>query len=243
MPTVDPKSFSLTMVMPCRLTSQSATRLHAVGSGLYVEESPEFRLDYCRLWRSLFTYDLPVVERIVKKWGLGDAQLFASATLMRPWRPASNHSASAPTSTADLYEIQMAAKQGLKNHLQHTTVMPKELIFIGRSLNLVRSNNKALGSPVNRIAVMAQHAVASLGKHRAAQTNTINGLMRRAVEVCTFRLSLAVLSVSFWWSRFKQHVTGLFGGRSRGFEDIMDDNMVSLANDMGFVVDTSMFDG
>lgn len=43
--------------------------------------------------------------------------------------------------------------------MQDTTKFPDELIFIGRNMNLVRSLNKKLGSPVNRVNVMAKYAV------------------------------------------------------------------------------------
>ncbi|KAG0380374.1 hypothetical protein BGX24_008719 [Mortierella sp. AD032] len=42
-------------------------------------------------------------------------------------------------------------------------LLPKELIFIGRNMTIVRANNKTLSSPVNRINRMARWAVVGLG--------------------------------------------------------------------------------
>lgn len=40
---------------------------------------------------------------------------------------------------------------------------PKELMFVGRNMNLVRSLNKRIGSVINRINIMAKYAVIGLG--------------------------------------------------------------------------------
>lgn len=44
--------------------------------GLYITLRQSFREEYCTLWRSLFVIDVPKVEEIARKWGLGlDANL------------------------------------------------------------------------------------------------------------------------------------------------------------------------
>ena len=45
--------------------------------------------------------------------------------------------------------------------LSDTAKVPRELALIGRHLNLVRATNKHLGSPVNRVEVLARADVAT----------------------------------------------------------------------------------
>lgn len=77
------------------------------------------------------------------------------------------------TSVLDAYEIQMKLKTSLKDFLINSELLPKELIFIGRNMTIVRANNKTLGSPVNRINRMARWAVVGLGHDPTYWTSTI----------------------------------------------------------------------
>ena len=41
-----------------------------IDHGLYVDFKPDFREEYCNLWRAMFMFDIPSIERIAKKWGI-----------------------------------------------------------------------------------------------------------------------------------------------------------------------------
>jgi aarF domain-containing kinase len=43
--------------------------------------------------------------------------------------------------------------------MNDANALPKELIFVGRNMNIVRSLNKQFGSSINRINVMAEVSV------------------------------------------------------------------------------------
>lgn len=89
----------------------------------------------------------------------------ANATLLKPYNAnrSPNITPTTNTSVLDAYEIQMKLKTTLKDFLINSELLPKELIFIGRNMTIVRANNKTLGSPVNRINRMARWAVVGLG--------------------------------------------------------------------------------
>ncbi len=55
--------------------------------------------------------------------------------------------------------MQIKFKNESKKLLQETAKFPKELIFVGRNMNLVRSLNKKCGSEINRVNILAEHAV------------------------------------------------------------------------------------
>ncbi|KAF9121156.1 hypothetical protein BGX30_002757, partial [Mortierella sp. GBA39] len=69
--------------------------------------------------------------------------------------------------------IQMKLKTTLKDFLINSELLPKELIFIGRNMTIVRANNKTLGSPVNRINRMARWAVVGLGHDPSFWVSTV----------------------------------------------------------------------
>ena len=47
---------------------------------------PKFRREYALFWRSLMTFDNKTIARITKEeWGINAPDMFASATLMRPY--------------------------------------------------------------------------------------------------------------------------------------------------------------
>ena len=49
-------------------------------------------------------------------------------------------------------------KSKIRELMKHTMNFPKELLFIGRNMNLVRSLNKHYGGIGERIPIMAQSA-------------------------------------------------------------------------------------
>ncbi|KAG8807584.1 hypothetical protein FRC17_004397 [Serendipita sp. 399] len=59
-------------------------------------------------------------------------------------------------------EIQRKMKETVKRFLQNYELIPKELIFLGRSMRIIQANNQALGSPVDRISILARGACDNL---------------------------------------------------------------------------------
>ncbi|KAF9572746.1 hypothetical protein EC968_009474 [Mortierella alpina] len=143
--------------------------------GLYMRESEAFRKQYCLFWKSLFLLDKKTIAEICALWGVGDSQMLANATLLKPYNMNRSPSITPSTNTSvlDAYEIQMKLKTSLKDFLINSELLPKELIFIGRNMTIVRANNKTLGSPVNRINRMARWAVVGLGHDPTYWTSTI----------------------------------------------------------------------
>lgn len=140
-----------------------------IDHGLYVYMSDKFRHDYGRFWKALMTFDNKQISGIAESWGVKGAEMFASATLMRPYeggekkmqkellKVMNNKSASERS-----YEMQRKMKQGIRDMLQDEDKWPKELIFISRNMRIVQANNAFMGSPVNRIKIMGEWASRSL---------------------------------------------------------------------------------
>lgn len=140
-----------------------------IDHGLYVELSDKFRREYAQLWKSIFTVDTATLEKITHDWGMGKdaSELFASATLMRPWSNPKKRKPQDPNapkmSERERYHAQVnKQKEVIKNFLDKVELVPKELIFVGRSMRIIQANNQTLGSPVNRINILARHAADAL---------------------------------------------------------------------------------
>ncbi|EAR86296.1 ABC1 family protein (chaperonin), putative (macronuclear) [Tetrahymena thermophila SB210] len=178
--------------------------------GLCFQVSENFRLQYCSLWKSLFLQDSQALKDIVKQWGIQDDEQFASFQLMRPYNK--NKPLTDKISKEDVYNLQMKFKGDFKKMLGDTNKFPKDLLFINRNMNLVRSINKKLGSQVNRINLMAKYSVKGLHE----DTNTL----KKKFNLIWFETRLMFSSIFYklvqaWFKFFK----------GKGFEDILDEEM------------------
>lgn len=237
-----------------------------IDHGLYVHLSAEFRREYAELWRAIWEVDVPVLEKITTHWGMdpASADLFASATLMRPWSRGQKET-EMPDETSELSR-QRGMKDKLKSFLVNVELVPKELIFVSRSMRIVQANNQALGSPVNRLNVLARHAADALIQERTSTlwkvisppTNESQDLSARFREwatnrraYITFHMVLLLVDVAFQLSRFAHWFRWVFsylpftpnGPRTRGgFEDDLEAQMRELArNEFGVELDADSF--
>ncbi|KAJ3075977.1 hypothetical protein HDU98_006288 [Podochytrium sp. JEL0797] len=252
--------------------------------GLYTQCSPTFIKEYRSLWVSLFTHDMDRVESIVSKWGIRDVQLLAMGVLQRPWSKTSGLQTThvltevlttpgAPPPLDDGHlaqsqqlEMQQKMKQRFQQYLENTDIIPRELIFIGRNLNIVRSNNKLYGSVVNRINLTGLYAIKVVeAAKRAAfppipfHTRLLHSPIQTLTSLATrFRLlsTVAVFSLAFHFSRFWNFtrsalwtlrcvVLGVEVEREEkvGFEELMEEAVRrQVYEQTGVVLDKDAFD-
>ena len=127
-----------------RRLSNGHSELVLIDHGLYIDMKPEFRLKYALFWKSLMTFDNKTLKDIVSTWGINNAEVFASATLMRPYeggdRTVGNRLAglSKVEKRKRQYEMQQAMRKGIKEVLSDEDKWPRELIFVGRNFRIVR---------------------------------------------------------------------------------------------------------
>ncbi len=95
-----------------------------IDHGLYVYMSEKFRQEYSLFWKSLMTFDNKTIANITREWGIKAADLFASATLMRPYeggdRSFENRMLGefeGKTPAEKHYEMQKRMKQGIRDVL------------------------------------------------------------------------------------------------------------------------------
>eukprot|EP01134_Creolimax_fragrantissima_P003346 CFRG3346T1 len=194
--------------------------------GLYVDERKTFREEYCKLWKAIFLLNVDDMIDICQKWGVKDHELFASFQLMKPY--SSKHLASSKASMADVLKMQKRAKSRVKRLLEDTRLFPKELIFVGRSMNIIRANNKHMGSPVNRVNILIYWANKGSSRKHTKFTWCIHEFR--------FHLQMMIVEVFYYSAQMWAKINALFGKKVGTFEDILEKNMESQANDtVGFM--------
>ncbi|KAI0172734.1 ABC1-domain-containing protein [Hypoxylon sp. FL1284] len=228
-----------------RLPSGKA-ELVLIDHGLYVYMSPKFRHQYALFWKSLMTFDNETIAEITEQWGIKAPDLFASATLMRPYeggdRSTRGHivdmgseESRRKTQAQRHYEAQQRMKQGIREILADEDKWPQELIFIGRNMRIVQGNNQFLGSPINRVKIMGNWASRSLFQDtnlpwRERMTNAWRHLL--------FKTVLFATDVAFYTFKLRQWL-----GWGGGMEDEVEARMRDMAKDFGVELQHEVFDG
>lgn len=132
-----------------------------IDHGLYVYTTPKFRAQYSQLWQSMFLFDDKTIKTIMKAWGIGAEDLFASSVMLKPYSSEETiKKFNGGNTDRDLnaFEMQQKMKSRLKHFIVDTTHMPLELVFFGRTMGLLAGLNRMYGSPVNRVKIMAFEA-------------------------------------------------------------------------------------
>lgn len=232
-----------------------------IDHGLYISEPEKFRQEYCLFWKSLFLNDMETIRRISTEWGVGAPDLLASATLMRPYRPKRSKRAgttgdehkTVPISDEkktdaerkeEAYAAQLAIKEKIKSFLLDQEKIPQELMFIGRNMRIVQSNNQKLGSPVNRISITAKWASASLA---SSPNQSVTQRVRNSLSHFRFLLTVGLLDFGFWAFEVRRWVMSGFGlrkGMQPGFEDEIQRNLKIMAKqNFGIDINEQAFSG
>ncbi|KAG7109572.1 ABC1 family protein lscO like [Verticillium longisporum] len=170
------------------------------------------------------------------------ADIFASATLLRPYEGGDQRTRSGlmkglegATPAERHYEMQRRMKQGVREILGDGDKLPKELMFIGRNMRIVQGNNQHLGSPVNRIKMMGEWASRSMFEDkRLPLGQRFNNAWRHVL----FKMVMATTDVAFYFFKLRQWL-----GRGGGMEDEMEKRMKDIAQDMGIELQHEVFDG
>lgn len=213
-----------------------------IDHGLYVYMSEEFRREYSRFWKAMMTYDNKTLKEISTGWGINSVDLFASATLMRPYEGDKGElknkilaATDGKTASERSYEMQRRMKQGIRSMLADETKWPQELIFIGRNMRIVQANNQSMGSPVNRIKMMGNWASRSMYEDRSLP---LRERLRNAYRHLLFRGVLVLSDVAFYFFKLRAWL-----GIGRNMEDEVEARMKDVAKDFGVELQHDVFEG
>ncbi|XXH02882.1 regulator of ime2 [Hypoxylon texense] len=228
-----------------RLPSGKA-ELVLIDHGLYVYMSPKFRHQYALFWKSLMTFDNKMINEVTEQWGIKAPDLFASATLMRPYeggdRSTRGHIINLgseenkrKTQAQRHFEAQQRMKQGIREILADEDKWPQELIFIGRNMRIVQGNNQFMGSPINRVKIMGNWASRSLFQD---PNLPLRERMANAWRHLLFKTVLFATDVAFYTFKVRQWL-----GWGGGMEDEVEARMRDMAKDFGVELQHEVFEG
>ncbi|KAL4970146.1 ABC1 kinase family protein [Aspergillus stella-maris] len=217
------------------------SELVLIDHGLYIHMNPAFRHQYALFWKSLLTFDNDTIGSIVSDWGVNNADIFASATLLKPYRGGNMSTQqgierlSKSERAQRQYELQQASRKAVREILGDEDKWPRQLIFIGRNLRIVQGNNQFLGSPVNRIKITGLWASRALVESpELPLLEKVRNLGRHLL----FRAVLFSSDIFFYFTKVRQFLH--LGG---GMEDDLEAQMASVAKDMGVELNHSVFEG
>ncbi|KAK2789077.1 hypothetical protein FQN53_002631 [Emmonsiellopsis sp. PD_33] len=212
-----------------------------IDHGLYIHMQPKFRHEYAEFWKALLTFDNASLTSIVKGWGVNNTDIFASATLLRPYQGGDLSTSkgleglSKKEKAQRHYELQQAMRKAARDVLGDETKWPRELIFIGRNFRIVQANNQFLGSPVNRIKITGTWASRALVESPDLPlTQRVQNYGRHII----FKLVLLSSDIWFYMTKIKQLL-----GYGQGMEDEIEAHMQNMAKDMGVELNQNIFEG
>lgn len=217
------------------------SELVLIDHGLYIQMSPGFRQQYSLFWKSLMTFDNATLKEVVHEWGVTNPDIFASATLMKPYEGGDMSVSKRIQGISEAekkkrhYEMQMAMRKGIKEILGDEAKWPRELIFIGRNMRIVQGNNQFLGSPVNRIKITGNWASRALTENRDL---SLSDRWRFYGSHIVFKLVLFATDAFWWYSWLKQRF-----GRGKGMDDEVEEQMRKMMKDYGVEMNHSVFEG
>ncbi|KAF2839057.1 putative unusual protein kinase [Patellaria atrata CBS 101060] len=213
-----------------------------IDHGLYISMDPTFRRQYALFWKSLLTFDNKTIKEIVSSWGVNSPDIFASATLLRPYKGGDHtmeeglrRGLEGKDEQERAYEMQLKMRKMVREMLGDESKWPRELIFIGRNLRIVQGNNQFLGSPVNRIKITGTWASRALVE---AKELGFAERLRNLGSHLLFKTVLLGSDMVWWWARIRQAL-GLGGG----MEDEIEGQMRKMAKDFGVELQHGVFEG
>nr|OQO32706.1 hypothetical protein B0A51_00084 [Rachicladosporium sp. CCFEE 5018] len=212
-----------------------------IDHGLYISMDPKFRLEYALFWRSLMTFDNKTIAKVTQEWGINAPDIFASATLMRPYEGgdgktlAEIRAMSKKEQKVRQFEMQQKMRAGVRDILSNQDKFPQELIFIGRNLRIVQGNNQFLGSPVNRVKITGTWASRALAENREA---SLSQRWKEYGKHLLFRTVLISTDFVFYWAKIRQWL-----GVGKGMDDDIEESMRKMAEGMGVELQHGVFEG
>ena len=161
--------------------------------GLYTQVDTETRVAFGSFWKCLILRDERGIRDSCLALGIEDYQLFALLTTGKALR---NHlrqprNVSTDITKQDVQEIKKFLRANQDRIDQLTRSLPAATLLMFRNINIVRSINRSLGTPVNRFELMARSAASG------SETDSRGGI-RLLWHTAVFDLRLRLWSFKLW---------------------------------------------
>ena len=133
-------------------------KLVLLDHGLYQQLNEQFRIDYCRLWLALISGDQVAIQKASQAMGTGDqAELFACMVSGRSWESVNSGKMALQQRTLhEESQIQNTAAQVVPQMTGVLDRVPRQLLLVLKTNDLIRSIQTKLGYPSDLSAFMQQ---------------------------------------------------------------------------------------
>jgi len=181
--------------------------------GLYRKLDEEVRTNYCKLWKALVMGNARDVEIYGRKLGAGDFCKYLA--MMLTFRPSIGRlDQSVKIEKEDIKKLanevwESGAIEDISALLES---LPRDLLLVLRTNDLIMSINKELGFPVNRFLVMARAAIRGLvvseetSQHFMERLKYSYGIFAFNLRVSFFALVIRMYSAYRRWFPAKAEI-------------------------------------
>ena len=200
-----------------RINNKGKQELVLLDHGIYTTLPEKFKLQYGKLWKDLFLLNTKGIEEIALDWGIASPDIFATLVQLRPVKmDTSNLDEKDTRDISDLF----------KDFIGDRLKFPKELTFVTRTMRMIQSLNRDYGSPVNRINLLTNEAIAAISTEK-------NLTWSDYWDVARIKLSMVFSGLIFKMIRFRQWVSGSTNEKNQGLEDYIEMYMENTAKSLG----------
>eukprot|EP00761_Pharyngomonas_kirbyi_P001565 gb/GECH01001569.1/.p1 GENE.gb/GECH01001569.1/~~gb/GECH01001569.1/.p1 ORF type:complete len:767 (+),score=166.01 gb/GECH01001569.1/:1-2301(+) len=174
--------------------------------GLYRNLTPEFRLDYCNLWRSLMYMDDDSVVHYADRMNAKDAyQLFMSLVTSRKWNPPPPpelDSSGAAVHAQSEDEIQSSTQYNIVGVLDVLSRVPRQMLLLFKCNDLLRNVQHHLGVPINYFGIMAHYGIIGRNIDNYNKKPSIMTVLQGQWDLVLLSLKLNFYTGVLWALRF-----------------------------------------
>ena len=171
----------------------SNTQVVLLDHGLYTEVADDTRVAFAKFWKQLILKDEAGIRDSCHELGIKQYQLFS---MMMTGKALKNHLTQSRNTFTDVTkndveEIRkfISANQNKIDEL--TKSLPPATYLMFRNINIVRSINRDLGTPVNRFELMSRSAAAACATHS-------NGTLQLLWHTAVFDFKLRWFVFRMW---------------------------------------------
>eukprot|EP00698_Gefionella_okellyi_P008405 TRINITY_DN2085_c0_g1_i1.p1 TRINITY_DN2085_c0_g1~~TRINITY_DN2085_c0_g1_i1.p1 ORF type:complete len:412 (-),score=30.70 TRINITY_DN2085_c0_g1_i1:72-1307(-) len=192
-----------------RRNSAGQTQIVLLDHGLYRDLDRDFRINYAHLWRSLILRDFEGIKIFSKRLGVDKYKLFSTMLTARSWEN-SSVAFDTPRTAEELRRLKAGAAMQFKNINEVLSSVPRPLLLLFKTNDLLRSINNALGTAINPNIVMVEYVMRALREESLVQFPGLRGRWRAWKAEWHIWLLLSVYTIVLRLGRVAQVVGAIF---------------------------------
>eukprot|EP00002_Diphylleia_rotans_P000735 TRINITY_DN10385_c0_g1_i1.p1 TRINITY_DN10385_c0_g1~~TRINITY_DN10385_c0_g1_i1.p1 ORF type:complete len:494 (+),score=106.80 TRINITY_DN10385_c0_g1_i1:228-1709(+) len=159
-------------VLVRRLDGTDEPQIVLLDHGLYTTLREDFRVNYCHLWKAIIDMD----ESALMKYatligGAGTYKMIATILTARPYQSLQGKWEASDISAEEKALLQKHAQEQMEAISQLLGTIPREMLLLLKTNDLLRCINKSLGTPANgSVEILGEYCIKGLYVSRDVDT-------------------------------------------------------------------------